>query len=98
MRINKILNSKSCLKDSLRIGIFVIGAVLMIIGLAIVLTVQPKVDVMVVMMGGYGGLAPMMPEYQALQREIIMGQIMMVIGVIIMIPAIILKKKEKDEK
>lgn len=70
----------------------------MIIGLAIVLTVQPKVDVMVVMMGGYGGLASLMPEYQALQREIIMGQIMMVIGIIIMIPAIILKKKEKGEK
>lgn len=38
-----------------------------------------------------------MPEYQALQREIIIGQVMMVIGIIIMIPAIILKKKEKGE-
>jgi len=70
----------------------------MIIGLAIVLTVQPKVDFMVVMMGGYGGLAPLTPEYQALQREIIVGEIIMVIGVIIMIPALILKKKEKGEK
>ena len=70
----------------------------MIIGLAIVLTVQPKVDVMVVMMGGYGGLAPLMPEYQALQREILMGQMLIVIGIVIMIPGLILKKKEKGEK
>jgi len=68
----------------------------MIIGLAIVLTVQPKVDVMVVMMGGYGGLAPLMPEYQALQREILMGQMLIVIGIVIMIPGLILKKKKKD--
>ena len=82
----------------MRIGIFVIGAVILVIGLAIVLIVQPKVDVMVVMMSGYGGLAPLMPEYQALQREIIMGQMLIVVGIVIMIPAIILKKKEKDEK
>jgi len=68
----------------------------MIIGLAIVLTVQPKVDVMVVMMGGYGGLAPLMPEYQALQREILMGQMLIVIGIVIMIPGLILKKKNHD--
>jgi len=80
----------------LRTGIFAIGAVLMIIGLAIVLTVQPKVDVMVVMMGGYGGLAPLMPEYQALQREILMGQMLIVIGIVIMIPGLILKKKNHD--
>ena len=70
----------------------------MIIGLAIVLTVQPKVDVMVVMMGGYGGLAPLMPEYQALQREILMGQMLIVIGIVIMIPGLILKKKKKDSE
>jgi len=70
----------------------------MIIGLAIVLTVQPKVDVMVVMMGGYGGLAPLMPEYQVLQREILMGQMLIVIGIVIMIPGLILKKKKKDDK
>lgn len=80
----------------MRTGIFAIGAVLMIIGLAIVLTVQPKVDVMVVMMGGYGGLAPLMPEYQALQREILMGQMLIVIGIVIMIPGLILKKKNHD--
>ena len=81
----------------MRVGIFVIGAVLLIIGLAIVLTVQPQADLMVVMMGGYGGLAPMMPEYQSLQRIIMAGEILMVIGVIIMIPALILKKKTKTE-
>ena len=78
------------------IGNFVIGAVLMLIGLAIVLTVQPKIDVMVVMMGGYAGLAPLMPEYQVLQREILMGQMLIVVGTVIMIPAIILKKKDSD--
>ena len=82
----------------MRVGIFAIGAVLTIIGLAIVLIVQPKIDLMVILMGGYGGLAPLTPEYQALQREIIMGQMLIVVGIVIMIPAIILKKKEKDEK
>ena len=68
----------------------------MIIGLALVLYDQPKIDAMVVMMGGYGGLAPLMPAYQALQREIFIGQMLIVVGIVIMIPGLILKKKEKD--
>jgi hypothetical protein len=80
----------------LRIGIFAIGAILLIIGLTIVLTISPRADMMVILMGGYGGLAPMMPEYQALQGAINTGLILMVIGVIIMIPGIILKKKKKN--
>ena len=79
----------------MRVGIFVIGAVLLIIGLAIVLIVQPQADLMAIMMGGYAGLAPMRPDYQALQREIIMGQLLIVVGIVIMIPALILKKKKK---
>ena len=81
----------------MRVGIFVVGAVLLVIGLVVVLITQPKADLMVILMGGYGGLAPMTPEYQALQREIMVGQILMVIGVIIMIPGLILKKKTKKE-
>jgi len=69
----------------------------MIIGLAIVLYDQSKIDAMLAMMGGYGGLAPLMPEYQVIQREIFMGQMLIVIGIVIMIPGLILKKKEKGE-
>ena len=69
----------------LRVGIIVIGAVLLVIGLAIVLIVQPKADLMVILMGGYGGLAPMLPDYQALQSQIILGQMLIVIGVILSI-------------
>jgi len=80
----------------LRVGIFVIGAVLLIIGLALVLYNQPKIDAVMAMMGGYGGLAPLMPEFQELQNEIFIGQMLMAIGVIIMIPGLILKKKKGD--
>jgi hypothetical protein len=80
----------------LRVGIFVAGAIILVIGLLIVLTISPRADMMVIMMGGYGGLAPMMPEYQALQGIINTGLVLIVIGIIIMIPGIILKKKAEE--
>jgi hypothetical protein len=76
----------------LRTGVFAIGAVLLIIGLALVLYNQPKVDLLV---GIGGGMVGIMPEFQELQNEIFIGQMLMAIGVIIMIPGLILKKKEK---
>ena len=69
----------------MRVGIFAIGAVLLVIGLAIVLITQPKADLMVILMGGYGGLAPLTPEYQALQNQIILGQMLIAVGVILSI-------------
>ena len=40
-------------------------------------------------MGGYGGLAPLMPEYQALQSQIIMGLILIVVGIILIIVGLV---------
>jgi len=65
----------------------------MIIGLALVLYNQPKVELLV---GIAGGMVGILPEFQELQNEIFIGQMLMAIGVIIMIPAIILKKKGSD--
>ena len=66
----------------MRTGIIVIGAVLLVIGLALVLYDQPKMDAMVAIGGGY---AILVPAYQTLQNEIFAGQMLIVVGVILMI-------------
>ena len=66
----------------MRTGIIVIGTVLLVIGLALVLYDQPKMDAMVAIGGGY---AMLVPEYQTLQNEIFIGQMLIVVGVILMI-------------
>jgi len=65
----------------------------MILGLALVLYDQPKIDAMEAMVGGFAAVTP---QYQAIVREIFIGQMLIVIGIVIMIPRLILKKKEKD--
>ena len=67
----------------------------MIIGLALVLYDQPRSDAILSLVGGF---ALANPDYQMLLREIFIGQMLIVIGIVIMIPAIILKKKEAEPK
>lgn len=67
----------------------------MIIGLALVLYDQPKADAILSLVGGF---ALANPDYQTLLREIFIGQMLIVVGIVIMIPAIILKKKEAEPK
>ena len=59
-------------------------------GLSIVMQYQSPVGAMESIFGGW---AVMSEDYQRWQGYLSVGQIMVVIGIIIMIPAIILKKK-----
>ena len=79
----------------MRTEIFAIGAVIMIIGLALVLYDQPRSDAILSFAGIYAFASP---DYQNLLREIFIGQMLIVIGIVILIPGIILKKKEAESK
>jgi len=78
----------------LRSGIFAIGAVILIIGSLIVANDQPKVSAVESMFGGWAMLSP---EYQSIVQELMFGYVLAVIGVIIMIPAIIMKKESESQ-
>ena len=74
----------------MRTGIFVVGAVILVLGLIPVLIFGSLTGSAESMFGGW---AMMSEDYQIWRVYVTIGQIMAVIGVIIMIPAIILKKK-----
>jgi len=69
---------------------FAVGAVILVLGLIPVLIFGSFTGSAEAMFGGW---AMMSEDYQIWRFYVSIGQIMAVIGVIIMIPAIILKKK-----
>jgi len=78
----------------LRTGIFVTGAVILVLGLLIVVNYQGAVSAVESMFGGWAMLSEVHQERVA---YLSMGWIIAVIGIIIMIPGIILKKKENSD-
>ena len=79
----------------MRSGLFAIGAIILVLGIMIVANDQPKVSAVESMFGGWAMLSP---EYQSIVQELMFGYALAVIGIIIMIPGIILKKKKDSEK
>jgi len=77
----------------LRTDIFVVGAGVLVGGLIIVMIFQTPVGAMESMFGGWAMLSP---DFRQMHAYVSVGWIMVVIGIIIMIPAIILKKKEEN--
>jgi len=77
----------------LRTGIFVVGAVILVLGLLIVVNYQGAVGAAESMFGGW---AMMSELHQQRVAYLYMGYLIAVIGIIIMIPAIILKKKNPE--
>jgi len=75
----------------MRTGIFVTGAVILVFGLLIVMMYSSQVGAMESMFGGWSMLSE---DYQQWRAYLSIGQIIIVIGIIIMIPGMILKKKE----
>ena len=67
----------------------------MILGLVIVIFFQIPVGAVESM---FGGMAAMSPEFLKWKAALSIGQIIIVIGIVIMIPAIILKKKDSRKK
>jgi len=74
----------------LRTGIFAVGATILVFGLIIVMIFQSPLSAMESMFGGWAMMSPDVRQWHA---YVSVGWIMVVIGIIIMIPAIILKKK-----
>jgi len=88
----KILNSKYCLKDSLRAGIFIIGAVLLVLGIFLVADYSR----MTILMESYaGGLAVLSEDYQIWRAYVILGQIITVTGIIIISVGIFVHLKSR---
>jgi len=77
----------------LRTGIFAVGAVILVLGLLVVVNYQYPVSVAESMFGGW---AMMSEVHQQRVAYVSIGHIMVVIGIIIMIPGIVLKKKENS--
>jgi len=77
----------------LRVGIFIFGAIMLVGGLFPVMVFGSITDSMESLFGGWSAISP---EYQESRMYVIVGQLMVVIGIIIMIPGIILKKKESS--
>jgi len=78
----------------LRVGIFVIGAVILVLGLIIVMIYQTPVGAAESILGGWAAVSE---DYRQWRSFLSIGQIIVVIGIIIMIPALILKKKSKSD-
>jgi len=78
----------------LRIGIFIFGAIILVGGLIPVMYFGSMVGTMESMFGGW---AMMSPDVREWHTYLSIGWIMVVIGIIVMIPATILKKKDNPE-
>lgn len=78
----------------LRIDIFITGAIILVFGLIIVMTYQTPVGAAESMVGGWAMLSK---DYQQWRAYLSIGQMIVVVGIIIMIPGIILKKKETEK-
>jgi len=65
----------------------------MILGLALFSYAEQRANAIAMFAGGYAAFSP---DYQNLLREISIGQMLIVIGIVIMIPGIILKKKDSE--
>ena len=78
----------------MRSGLFAIGAVILIAGIMIIANDQPKVSAVESMFGGWAMLSP---EYQSIVQELMFGYVLAVIGIIIIIPAIIMKKESESQ-
>ena len=77
----------------MRVEIFVIGAIILILGLALFSYAEQRANAIAMFAGGYAAFSP---DYQNLLREISIGQMLIVIGIVIMIPGIILKKEDSE--
>ncbi len=71
-------------------GVFVVGAIILVIGIMIVANDQPKVSAIESMLGGW---AMVSPEYQSILQELMMGYMLALIGIIIIGSAVIPSKK-----
>jgi len=77
----------------LRTGIFATGAIILVLGFLIVVNYQYPVSAAESMFGGWAMMSELHQERVA---YLSLGWIIVVIGIIIMIPGIILKKKENS--
>ena len=77
----------------MRTDIFGTGAVILVFGLIIVMNYQPLISAAESIVGGWAMLSK---DYQQWRAYLSIGQIMVVVGIIIMIPGIILKTKKTE--
>ena len=78
----------------MRVGLFVTGAIILVLGLLIVVNYQYAVSAAESIFGGWAMLSEVHQERVA---YLYMGYMIVVIGIIIMIPSLILNKKSEDK-